>query len=102
MKISKIMFSLGILAMLCVAAITSTVSAEWTEDEEPLFTLWLGTASDSLVQIPAATIYQQDLAKIGINLEIYTIDPATISSILWGDNWNKTYAEGVGIWLCGL
>jgi len=77
-----------------MAASISTVSAQVLEETTPLFTLHALVSSANPDRISAATIWKEELAKLGIELKIEVLESASISARMWGSNWNKSWDEG--------
>jgi len=80
--------------LLSVSASISTVSAQVLEETTPLFTLHAIVGSDRPADIAGATIWKEELAKLGIELRIEVLDGAAASARAWGDTWNKPWDEG--------
>ena len=97
MGINKKKFQALFITAIIIVSVTPlalSVKAPVVEDTTPLFTLHALMSGSETDQIAAATIWKEELAKIGINLEIQVMDEAGVSNRMWGDNWNKSWEEG--------
>ncbi len=89
-----------IIALICgLLTASAAVSVVWAnaakvEETTPLFTLYVTAQNTRPADLSASTIWKEDLAKIGINLEIVVEDSASISNRHWGADWYKTHEEG--------
>jgi len=82
------------ILLILMASFISRVFGQVIEDRTPLFTLLCLINSTKPGDLAAATIWKEDLAKMGIDLRLEVLDPVAISSRMWGESWNKRWEEG--------
>lgn len=88
---SNLVLSVLVLSLLAISFVVAPAAAKTTE---PIFTVHLSIDANSDIELKMATSIREEMAKIGVDVQIESVESETLSNIQYSEEGFKTFEDG--------